>query len=587
MKEFFILKVKVAIAFVLCSIAQVVVAQNNDSLYKAIDRFTTSDFDSCIWWANFLQSKTNITPEFKIYYQGLKGKAYYFKGNYDSAAIIYKSAVQAIEKANYRSVFVGNLYNDVAKLNRKIKNYPVALSWYDRAMTIFEVINDSSGMQMIWNERGVVFEFTEQFDSALFHYGKSLEIAEVRKDTIGMAYCYNFIGIINAMQNNKAQARESLLQSIDLFATQKDSFAMAQGFVDIAKMYLQSNDPSKALQPLVDAKSIADKLRYKDLQLGIKEQFIDYYKQIGNTKAALDMALDYSALKDSLYDIKKQEQLEELNTKYKIQLNENENNQLRIKVQRRNIFLLIGLSVLTGIGLYWFQKYKRNKVAFQLQLKSEILKQQDLATKAVIEAEEKERNRIAVDLHDGVGQLITAAKFNLSSIQEDVSQHIADKNQLIFSKSMELLDQSAKDLRSVAHSIVPNVLLKSGLGTAIKDFVERIDNNYLRVNLMSSGLNEKLDSTVEIMVYRIIQECVNNVIKHSGATNLDISIYNEKDALSISIEDNGKGFDKKVVKEGIGLSNIQTRVTYLKGILDFDSAVGKGTFISIHIPKGA
>jgi signal transduction histidine kinase len=235
--------------------------------------------------------------------------------------------------------------------------------------------------------------------------------------------------------------------------------------------------------------------------------------------------------------------------------------------------------------LLGFSYYRRNKLQQEKKLQVEVIKQQDLATKAVIAAEENERKRIAADLHDGVGQMMSAAKMNLSAFESDIS--FKDQVQkLSFEKIIGLVDESCKEIRSVSHQMMPNALLKSGLASAIKEFIDKIDNRVIKINLYTEGLNERLDSNIETVLYRVIQECVNNVIKHSGANSLDISLIKDADGIAATIEDNGKGFDvnDKEKFSGIGLKNITSRIEFLKGTVDFDSSAGKGTLVAIHVP---
>lgn len=215
------------------------------------------------------------------------------------------------------------------------------------------------------------------------------------------------------------------------------------------------------------------------------------------------------------------------------------------------------------------------------------MKQQDMATRAVIYAEENERKRIAADLHDGVGQMMSAAKMNLSVFENEIPFK-NEEQKLSFEKLVSLVDESCREVRSVSHQMMPNALLKSGLASAVKEFIEKIDSRIIKVSLHTEGLNERVDNNTETVLYRVIQECVNNVLKHSGASHLDISLIKDADGISATIEDNGKGFNSsnKQHFEGIGLKNIISRVTYLKGSIDFDSAPGKGTLVAIHVPLG-
>jgi two-component system, NarL family, sensor kinase len=120
----------------------------------------------------------------------------------------------------------------------------------------------------------------------------------------------------------------------------------------------------------------------------------------------------------------------------------------------------------------------------------------------------------------------------------------------------------------------------------VKEFLDKIDSRIIKINLHTEGLQERLDSNTETVLYRVIQECVNNVIKHSGANNLDISLIKDADGISATVEDNGRGFDTNYKQnfEGIGLKNIRSRVDFLKGTVDFDSSPGKGTLVAIHVP---
>ncbi len=174
---------------------------------------------------------------------------------------------------------------------------------------------------------------------------------------------------------------------------------------------------------------------------------------------------------------------------------------------------------------------------------------------------------------------------NLSSIESRLNFG-NEEDRIAFEKIVNLVDESCKEVRTVSHNMMPNALLKSGLSSAVKEFIDKIDSRILKVNLYSEGLNERLDSNVETVLYRVIQECVNNVIKHSGANALDISLIKDADGIAATIEDNGKGFSviEKEKAEGIGLKNIRTRIEYLKGTVDFDSAPGKGTLVAIHVP---
>ncbi|WP_430898569.1 MULTISPECIES: tetratricopeptide repeat-containing sensor histidine kinase [unclassified Paraflavitalea] len=519
------------------------------------------------------------------------GIGHYFKGNYDKAADYYFKALHLFEEGSNKKE-LGNTLNDIAKLYRKTRDLDQSLRYYDRAMDVFKSMNDSEGMQMIWNESGVVFEYKEDFPEAIRRYTESLKIAEARKDLVGVGYAKSFIAGVQVIQKNFKPAEVNLLEALKIRENLKDSFAVALTQTDLGVLYNASGDYQKAIKAFELSNKTAATLKYAELQSANYRELSSIAASMGDDKSALKYYQQYTSIKDSLFNLDKNKQIVELNTKYETEKKEQQimlqNSQLSLQqseIVRKNITLVavIVLSVLAFLLVY--SGYKRYQLKQATLLQQERIVQQELATRAVLEAEERERQRIAKDLHDGVGQMMSAAKMNLSSIEPEIAFRGTDQKNR-FDKIIQLVDESCKEVRTVSHNMMPNALLKSGLASAIREFIDKIDDRIIKVDLYSEGLNERLDINTETVLYRVIQECVNNVIKHAQANHLDISLIKDRDGISATIEDNGKGFDtsKTDVFEGIGLKNIRTRVEFLKGEVDFNSEPGKGTLVAIHIP---
>jgi two-component system NarL family sensor kinase len=278
-------------------------------------------------------------------------------------------------------------------------------------------------------------------------------------------------------------------------------------------------------------------------------------------------------------------QIEAKTKAQQVKLLATENELQRLELIKRNIFLAaIGaiLLVTVVIGYLFYNRYKLRQEA---RLQAEVIVQQDHATKSILQAEENERKRISGELHDGLGQLFSAVKLNLSALSDDLNFN-NQEGRATFEKTMSMVDESCKEIRVISHQMAPNVLLKSGLTAAVRDFISKIDSRRLKINLETFGLQTRLDPNIEAVLYRVIQETVNNVIKHSGANVLDIQLNRDDEGINAMIEDNGKGFDTAQIEkfEGIGLKNIRTRVNFLKGTVDFSSSLGNGTLIAIFIP---
>lgn len=259
---------------------------------------------------------------------------------------------------------------------------------------------------------------------------------------------------------------------------------------------------------------------------------------------------------------------------------EQEMKEFKIKAVAGTIIALLLMS-----AYLFYMHYRSREIKQEMAAKEAIIRQRDIAAKEVIEAEENERRRIAVDLHDGVGQMLSAVKMNLSGLSDKLA-FSNDADLQLFDKTVSLVDDSCREVRFVSHNMMPNVLLQSGLVAAVKGFTDKIDGNALKIYLHATQWDERLDPTIEAMLYRIIQEAVNNVTRHAAATQLDISLFKDDKEISVTVEDNGRGFNASLVNTttGMGLKNITRRVEYLKGTVDFDTAPGKGTLIAVNIP---
>ncbi len=317
----------------------------------------------------------------------------------------------------------------------------------------------------------------------------------------------------------------------------------------------------------------------------------NYFILKGNADSAITYYNHYTAVSDSIYSEESLRQINELHARYETEQKElqlqhlnDKNTIMQLSIFRKNVAIwsisaAFILALILGILFY-----KRYKLKQHARLQAEILKQKQMASEAVIAAEEYERKRIAGELHDGIGQMFSVVKMNLSGIADRTGISGEDKN--LLDKTIKLVDESCREVRSISHQMMPNVLNETGFTAAINQFVDKIDSNRLDVTLDITGFERKIPGNVEAVVYRIVQECVNNVIKHAQASHLDIQIHNEGGHISATIEDNGTGFDTSLLQTsgGIGVKGMMARVEFLGGKMEYDSAPGKGTVVAIHIP---
>ncbi|MFA6945960.1 MAG: sensor histidine kinase, partial [Pedobacter sp.] len=228
----------------------------------------------------------------------------------------------------------------------------------------------------------------------------------------------------------------------------------------------------------------------------------------------------------------------------------------------------------------------KHKQKLQQQRINELETEKQLtATEAVLKGEEQERTRIAKDLHDGLGGMLSGIKYSFNNMKGNLI--MTPENHQAFERSMDMLDSSIKEMRRVAHNMMPEALVKFGLDTALKDFCNDINKSgALQVSYQSIGLEDAtFEQTTAITIYRIVQELINNAMKHAAAKTAIVQVTKSDHQLTVTVEDDGRGFDTSIIKrtEGIGWTNIQNRIDFLKGKLDVNSEPGKGTSVLIEL----
>jgi two-component system, chemotaxis family, CheB/CheR fusion protein len=235
--------------------------------------------------------------------------------------------------------------------------------------------------------------------------------------------------------------------------------------------------------------------------------------------------------------------------------------------EANEIYMWVG----TATDIHEQKEAEETNIQLRLTQQKEILK-------AVLQTQEAERKRISEALHNGLGQLLYAAKLNLDHLEPKQAGHKEVKEQV-----NKLLDQAIASTRSISFELTPSILRDFGLKTAIEELVSRLESPSLKITYDLDGLDERLDELIEISLYRIIQELLNNVMKHAGATEAHIELENKKDQIYLRVQDNGSGFkeDKTAIGKGLGLSSMRNRVKLLEGKLKVDSRPGKGTGIEI------
>lgn len=559
-------------------------AEKKIFLYKEfIDSLNISDVEKGkalseegIKFAKKLKDKTSEADLLR-----LRGNSFYLSGNVDSATVYYFRSLSILEK-HKPLLETGKLYNDLGRLYRKTKNYKRALYFYDKGLNIFKKLNNQEGLGIIYNESGVVYEYIGNYDEAINRYEKSLEIQKQRGDLTGQGYALEFIGGALIQEKKYKEAEKYLLESLKIREKTQDDFAIALNYNVLGNLYLEQKKYSVAEKYFSLSNQLATKSKYPDLLLNNYKALSQISKNTKHYEKAFSYLEQSKKLDDSLFNIQKIKQIEELSTQYETQKKDNEILESKSKIFKRNVVVFSLMGILF-IGFMFF-RIRHHKLKADHQ--KYILKQQDIAAKAVMEAEDNERKRMALHLHDGVGQLLAATNLNLQVLEELKN----DENffEEVMSKAQNTLKDAMIEVRTLSHQIMPNMLIKHSLPLALKELIEKTNSPKLKINLTIEHLEDKLDESIQVVVFRIIQECINNTIKHADASEINITVLQTMESVSIDFKDNGKGFDpipkQQYSVEGLGLENMKSRIEFLKGKFYLQSEEGKGTKIEIKIP---
>ncbi|HNR19151.1 MAG TPA: sensor histidine kinase [Bacteroidia bacterium] len=521
------------------------------------------------------------------------GNVYLYKGDYNKAIDYYLQSVK-IEERHVNPERLGSSYMNLGGLFYQLEKHQTAMPYFRKC---FEVTKNLSPqpqyIAMAYNSIGKIHAATNNADSALISYNMALPLAIQTGDKNAEAASYEGIAGLYVVNKKYKEALGYYLKAEKLLIEIGNADALSEVTKQTSHVYFNLGLNDDAIKKAHECLELSLEIGAKKTIAGITATLANAYEKEGNFTKALQYQKLSKAYNDSLLDETSNRQIEELRTQYETEKKETENKILTVENNRKDteilksrnekIFLLaaIGLILITGWFAWMHFKLKQQKAHQQ-----ELMRQKEIRSQAVIDAEEKERQRIGKDLHDGVGQLLSAARMNVTNL-ENIFLHQPVQQQINFKNAVDLIDESVKEVRAISHNMMPNMLIKSGLVKAVREFIDKISSTgKLKIELQTIGLDQRLNLNTENILFRVLQEIVNNIIKHARATEVSIQLIRHDNEMVLMVEDNGVGFDAKKIRmfDGIGLKNIQSRVEYLNGTVDFDSQPGKGTTVNIQVP---
>jgi signal transduction histidine kinase len=581
------------------------------NLYGTLLELSSADFHSAekMYLAAKLQFESNITDDnimgIGLSLSGLSNIAYY-RGKFTEAikhslAAIDKFKLLKNEDANMQ---LANQLVSIGQIYHHLKQFDKAIPYYKKALEIRKKLPKDDPYARIENYLSLAYDLAmnKEYEASkeLLYKVEKMPLLHTVPE-LKMEY-YEILGSIAYRQGDGNESVSYYLKSLqEAQKTGSKNNVMIKYFM-IGQAYDNFKKPQEAITYLNKClpyfKTLADQYFLVKINLLLANN----YEMKGDFVTAYTHLKTYIDLNDSIQKANNIAQVNEIDSKYQNLQKEKEINELKNEKTIQNLSLkqknqaTIGLTFaifsLSIIFMLFYKGAKRKqllalqKQSFQeqeiLQLKQ--VKQLQIASE-ILNSQEEERNRIAKDLHDGLGGMLSSIKLNLSSINGNII--INDKDATIFSKSLTQIDLAIKEMRRVAHNMMPETLLKFGIVDAIADLCDFI-NEGKNLNVLFTPVNFKgqLNRNIEVSLYRIVQELINNAIKYSQCKNIIVQLSNSNTLLTLVVEDDGIGFalDELSLKKGTGIENIKARVSYLNGLFTIESTKGKGATFIVEIP---
>ncbi len=557
----------------------------------------------------FIQAEQFLAKDTSYYAQQILAKTwhnhgalYQRRGDEDTFLnMLLYHAIPIQEKIN-DTLGIARNYHSIGLIFMNMKDYPRAIDYYEKAIGTFKYYPRMVEMSDVYLRIAYCLiyqkEFTPEVSKKVQYCLKQAEeVLQHHPLVYAWVNYYNIKGLFEeGFKQDTAAALEFYQTGYELADKINEKKLASDLMLRSFYIYFEQEDYELAKECIYTLNNKYEGYFTPADKLNILNNMINTEEKLGNINEAFRLLRRHSALKDSINSKEIQLKVYDLEQKYESGLKElkildltNTNAQQSLVLKQRQLWLLImaaTLIILIAVVIIGYLILKNRKMVAENEKKlldEQLIRlKQDQELKVmegIMEGQHQERNRLASELHDGLGGALSGIKMKLSGIS--VNNHQLNGEML---SVITLLDDSIQELRSIARNLMPEKLLKSGLTNALVAYCKPLENKKLKILCQVFGNENQVPEKYKLMIFRIIQELINNAVKHAHADQIIVQCNFFENAVSITVEDNGKGFDPQVVNNnGVGLSSVHARVKYMKGNIEIDSQPGKGTAFEINL----
>ncbi len=485
-------------------------------------------------------------------------------------ALEYLEPLQALK-------FIETIYNNLGIVSEELKQKEEAFIFYKRALEINKVNKSDSEYIYILNNIGLLYQRENKHKKAITYFNKGLIFNNVEiKYPVQYALLLENLAVSNFFLGNTKDVLNQYKEVIEIRKKEKDNYELPTTFINLSDYHKYFNNLKKAKYYANEALKYAKQTHNNERWL----KALEFLSELTSGEQSKNYLQEYITLNDSLIQKERQLKNQFAKIRYETDKKEKENTLLKADNEKKEIeiykerqqkiiiFIVGVVAIIISILLFIL---KRKKLLYKTTLQK---------TQATYE----ERDRIAQELHDGILGKLFGTRFGLGFIKVKGEKEEIDKYHSLLDKLQEI----EKEIRDVSHklSYTTNSTSENYNEMITKIVREKsiIGNFKYDVNTASEVSWNAFNEDVKFNVYRIVQEALHNIIKHSKAENITLSIYYKSENLIIEIEDDGVGFDVKKLSKGVGLNNIKSRVNKLKGSFNINSEIGLGATLKVKIP---
>lgn len=530
------------------------------------------------------------------------GTIYQLQGKYETALALQLDAYEYFNTAENQKIeknqkLLMNSMRGIARIYSLTGDHSKALPYFQKIYEKLKDSGDSINLAHAISDLGTVHVYLKDYEKAQKYIQNAIELFTRNNDIPAKGSSFQSLGNIAQFQGNFDLSRSYFLKALDCYQTSGFQFGFCQTYYNLGCLEDTLGRPQAAIPYFLKSITYSKQLDDQQLLANAQKRLAAAYAKTGNYKDAYATQLSFYENSQKVMNSEKQKALAEMETKFQTLQKDKEIEEQNAKLalqeyqllrNRQYLYASLSFSAIF-ILLFFFLKSrtKLNRLKLQEAHNHEIQQERMMA---IIDSQEQERKRFTSDLHDSFGQLISILKININDLA-DSSENPSIKRLEKFQECKSVINEMYQELRNVVFDLMPQTLINGGIEPALNEFAERISRSgRIAAESLYFGLSERMNQEAEVALYRICQEWTNNILKYSDARIITIQITADDTELTLTIEDDGKGFNKQLLLKGKGngWKNINSRASLLGGKLDLETVQDKkGNLLILNIPLEA